>query len=590
MRLTNRFFQRGDRAALHWASFGLCIMLLLFGTTFGDLFASGGDATAHGPTVSHSGRRLKIISVDSGNPTLTTSDGENQLNFELSPQAEIRLNGATADVQSLKPGDTLTVELDEQDRVAAVDVHRVQAGIILQVGDNELEYTSDYTDRHQFKLAESAEILLNGEHVTLQSLQRGDRVQISPDIDGRAAKVEVTRRSMIAEFWENFRHNLFKPLLLFFYMGFSVPLLKIAFEFPQVIYQGLTMYLLISIGWHGGEELADLSGSVLKQALIFMVVGFCTNFVIGTGAYGMLRKFIPKMRRVDAATVAAYYGSDSAGTFVTCLGVLVAANIKYAAYMPVMLAVMEIPGCLVGLVLVSKLRATGMDTLGNMPDEPGYNPAGHIQPIERTRLDDETNETDASAGAPANGAHHGKSGKLLSAELMREVFLNPGLFLLFGGIVIGFISRLQGHKVTDADDSLFVNLFQGMLCLFLLEMGMTASKRLKDLRTAGWRFILFGLLAPNLFATFGICIAHLFSMTIGSPLQLGTYVLFAVLCGAASYIAVPAIQRLAIPEASPTLPLAASLGLTFSYNVTIGIPTYILIAQLVIMAFPVRGA
>jgi hypothetical protein len=173
--------------------------------------------------------------------------------------------------------------------------------------------------------------------------------------------------------------------------------------------------------------------------------------------------------------------------------------------------------------------------------------------------------------------------------MLHEVFLNPGLFLLFGGIVIGFASRLQGHKVTDADDSLFVSLFQGMLCLFLLEMGMTASKKLKDLKAAGWRFILFGLLAPNIFATAGICVAHAFSLITGSPLQLGTYALFAVLCAAASYIAVPAIQRLAIPEASPTLPLAASLGLTFSYNVTIGIPVYIMIAQLVIMAFPVGG-
>jgi len=130
-------------------------------------------------------------------------------------------------------------------------------------------------------------------------------------------------------------------------------------------------------------------------------------------------------------------------------------------------------------------------------------------------------------------------------------------------------------------------LFQGMLCLFLLEMGMTASKRLVDLKTAGWRFIVFGLTAPNVFAISGICIAHVFAQVTHTPLQLGTYALFAVLCGAASYIAVPAIQRLAIPEASPTLPLAASLGLTFSYNVTVGIPVYLMVAQLVLRTFPV---
>ncbi len=109
-------------------------------------------------------------------------------------------------------------------------------------------------------------------------------------------------------------------------------------------------------------------------------------------------------------------------------------------------------------------------------------------------------------------------------------------------------------------------------------MGMTASRKLKDLKAAGWGYIAFGVIFPNIFATTGILVAHIYSLTTHSPFQLGTYVLFAVLCGAASYIAVPAVQRLAIPEASPTLPLAASLGLTFSYNVTIGIPVYIEIA------------
>jgi hypothetical protein len=111
-------------------------------------------------------------------------------------------------------------------------------------------------------------------------------------------------------------------------------------------------------------------------------------------------------------------------------------------------------------------------------------------------------------------------------------------------------------------------------------MGMTASRKLADLRRAGVGYVAFGLLAPNLFAIAGMIVAHAYSVVTGTPLELGTYVLFAVLCGAASYIAVPAVQRLAIPEASPTLPLAASLGLTFSYNVTIGIPVYIEIAKL----------
>ena len=126
-----------------------------------------------------------------------------------------------------------------------------------------------------------------------------------------------------------------------------------------------------------------------------------------------------------------------------------------------------------------------------------------------------------------------------------------------------------------------------MFVLFLLEMGITAGRRLQNLKTAGWRFIMFGVLAPNVFAIIGILVAHGYSIVLGQPFDLGTYALFAVLCGAASYIAVPAVQRLAIPEASPTLPLAASLGLTFTYNVTIGIPVYMLVAQVVMKNFPV---
>jgi uncharacterized protein len=384
---------------------------------------------------------------------------------------------------------------------------------------------------------------------------------------------------MLHAFWFNFTHNLFKPLLLFFYMGFAVTLFKVPLEYPKAMYQGLTIYLLVSIGWHGGEELASLSMIDLAHASGFMIVGFLTNTFIGVSAYVLLRK-ATQLRQIDAATVAGYYGSDSAGTFVTCLGVLTAANIAYASYMPVLLAVMEIPGCLVALFLVSRMRASGkMDVHGNMPGEPDYalnGEPGH-----------ELGVPAQSLGAAA-AEDRPEPPRLFNKQILHEIFLNPGIFMLFGGILIGFISQLQGIRVTDTMDKFFVVLFQGVLCLFLLEMGMTACSHLKDLRTAGWRFILFGLLAPNIFATFGIVVAHGYSLFLGEPFHIGTYALFAVLCAAASYIAVPAVQRLAIPEASPTLPLAASLGLTFTYNVTIGIPLYILIATALTAAMPVH--
>jgi hypothetical protein len=412
---------------------------------------------------------------------------------------------------------------------------------------------------------------------------------------------------MLNEFWQNFTHNLFKPLLLFFYFGFLIPILKVRFEFPYVIYQGLTMYLLVAIGWQGGEELARIKPADIDNIAGFTAMGFILNFVIGIVAYFLL-KYTTAIRQVDRATVAGYYGSDSAGTFATCVAVLTGVGIAFNAYMPVLLAVMEIPGCLVALYLVVRLRHRGLSEAGYMPDEPGYTPpvkvgvgpgtaarprlgqtleARHERGIEEElelsmeKLDHPDWEPDQS---PARGK--AKRMPIFSRALLQEVFLNPGLVLLIGGIVIGFVSGLQGQKVVHDHDEFFVVAFQGVLCLFLLEMGMTASRKLRDLRAAGIGFVAFGLLAPNVFATLGILAAYTYSYLTHTDFKPGTYVLFAVLCGAASYITVPAVQRLAIPEASPTLPLAASLALTFSYNVTIGIPLYIVIAKVVGHWFP----
>ncbi|MGB8790004.1 MAG: sodium-dependent bicarbonate transport family permease, partial [Mycobacterium sp.] len=324
-------------------------------------------------------------------------------------------------------------------------------------------------------------------------------------------------------------------------------------------------------------------------------LGFLLNFLIGFLAYVLLTR-MTKMRRIDRATVAGYYGSDSAGTFATCLGVLATVGMAFNGFMSVLLAVMEMPGCLVALVLAARMRHKGMDALGNMPGEHGYQqparvgPGAASQPARGQRLDTESElaiEQEAKIALElqeyrGNGAGEDDTKTHVSTvQLLREVLLNPGLYLLFGGIVIGLVSRLQGPKVVHDTDHVFVAAFQGVLCLFLLEMGMTASRRLKDLKSAGPGFIAFGLLGPNLFATIGIIVAHAYAHLTHAPFKPGTYILFAILCGAASYIAVPAVQRLAIPEASPTLPLAASLGLTFSYNVTIGIPVYIEISRAV---------
>ncbi|WP_156689830.1 sodium-dependent bicarbonate transport family permease [Mycobacterium sp. Marseille-P9652] len=405
---------------------------------------------------------------------------------------------------------------------------------------------------------------------------------------------------MIHEFWQNFTHNLFKPLLLFFYFGFLIPILKVRFEFPYVIYQGLTMYLLVAIGWQGGEELAKIKPADIDNIAGFVALGFVLNFVIGGLTYVML-KYLTRLRSVDRATVAGYYGSDSAGTFATCVAFLTSVGIAFDAYMPVALAFMEIPGCLLALYLVARLRHRGMDEAGFMPDEPGYTAPAKIGPgAARAGLDDpdergveeelefslEKREHPGWYGEPGAPAGTPTKVPLFSRAILQEVFLNPGLILLVGGIAIGFVSALQGQKVVHDQNELFVAAFQGVLCLFLLEMGMTASRKLRDLRSAGGGFIFFALLAPNVFGALGILVGYGYAYLTDTHFQPGTYVLFAVLCGAASYITVPAVQRMGIPEASPTLPLAASLGLTFSYTVTVGIPLYVEFNRLVAHWFP----
>lgn len=517
------------------------------------------------------------------------------------------------DLEAIKPGATVDVKLsaltDEGPKanriLRRISVYSVgewspRDGVIAElppIVDEKTESPTEEAGGEAQKAEETAKVhpmrvvglLVNGSQLeTLRLADAQGVLLITP------AEAEQTG-SMFSQIWHNFTANLFQPLLLFFFMGFAVPLLKVPLEFPKQLYQSLTLYLLVAIGWHGGELMAQQSSAELAVAGGLVVVGFFMNGIIGILATKMLYWFTP-MRKIDAVTVGAYYGSDSAGTFVTCLGILATLGILHDSYMPVMLAVMEIPGCLVGLYLVSRLRQQKMDPHGNMPGEPGYGTAT-LESGGATASEGHSTDEASAAKEPAHGSvgamassDHSEGGSIFSWKIAHEVFLNPGLFLLFGGIIVGFISGLQAAEdphVVEGPNHLFIFIFKGALCLFLLEMGITACRRLRDLKTAGWGFIAFGLLAPNLFAVMGMLALHAYSMVLGHVFYLGTYALFAVLCAAASYIAVPAVQRLAIPEASPTLPLAASLGLTFTWNVTLGIPIYIEIAKAIIAHMPV---
>ena len=398
---------------------------------------------------------------------------------------------------------------------------------------------------------------------------------------------------MLNEFWLNITHNLFTPLLLFFYLGFLIAVLKVRFELPYVIYQGLTLYLLLAIGWQGGEQLAKVDPDDIDNIAEFVALGCVLSLAIGVVTYFALKHLTP-LRRIDRATIAGYYGSNSAGAYATCVAVLVSVGIAFDAYMSFALVLMDICGCLLALYLVARLRQRGLNAAGFMPDEAGYSlpgdpgRAGGEDPLTERGRQDELEFALQRPGHPDTDARTPEPRKApaLSRAIVGEMFRNPGFVLLVGGIIIGFGASIQGQKVVHDQNELFVSAFHGVLCIFLLEMGMTAARRLPDIKAAGAGFVFFGLLAPILFGTLGMLAAYPFARLTDTHLQPGTYVLLAVLCGSASYITLPAVQSMGIPEASPTLPLAASLGLTFSFTVTVGIPLFIEINRALAHLFP----
>lgn len=446
---------------------------------------------------------------------------------------------------------------------------------------------------------------------------------------------------MLADFVHRLIAGLVQPYLLFFYVGALLAWSRVRCEVPNVVYRGLIFYLLVALGWQGGTALVSLSSGQLSQVLGLMVVGFLTNLGIGWLAYSVLRRNA-RLRPIDAATVAGYYGSDSAGTFATAMALLSVAHISFAPYMPALLAAMEIPGCLVALYLVANLRAAESTTelavqrlpqrtfavapspsqlAGSWRDSESeaelvgaaactisLSPAG-LSPARNSLRQPPLREfpsegTKSATPFDARRSHTslsragGNSNANIAAKLYRRwrrtpvlptLLLNPGAFLIFTGILIGMLTRWRGDDAPLADYLGTSGLFRGALCMLLLTMGVMVVGKLRGLAGANWQFIAFGILAPNLFAAVGLVVVHLYSLFVGHPFELGTYALFAVLCGSASCIVLPVVQRVAIDDARPAFPLASALGLTFSYNVTLGVPLYLFAAELLMNALPVHS-
>lgn len=313
--------------------------------------------------------------------------------------------------------------------------------------------------------------------------------------------------------------NLLSPAVLFFLLGVFATLVKSDLKFPEPLYLGLTIYLLTAIGFKGGAAIAKAGiAAVWMPALAAIILGTS----ISLWSYPILR-FIGRLLAVDAAALAAHYGSCSAVTFIAATNFLKSVHQPYEEYASAFLAVMESPAIIVGVVL-GKLAT----------QSPGE-----------------------------------KLGPMLKVAL-HEALLGRSVILLVGGLLVGFLS---GQPGLDSTAGFFVAPFQGVLALFLLEMGMVAARRFGDLRKVGVFLVAFGVTMPIVNGAIGIGLGHFTGLSLGGSMLMG------VLAASASYIAAPAAVRLSLPDANPTLYLTSALAITFPFNITIGLPIYFQIAK-----------
>ncbi|MBE9227238.1 sodium-dependent bicarbonate transport family permease [Phormidium sp. LEGE 05292] len=306
--------------------------------------------------------------------------------------------------------------------------------------------------------------------------------------------------------------NILNPPVLFFFLGMLAVFLKSDLEIPQPLPKLFSLYLLLAIGFKGGYEI-NQSGinSEIALTLIASIVMACG---VPIYSFFILRT---KLDTYNAAAIAATYGSISAVTFITASSFLTQLGITFGGHMVAALALMESPAIIVGLILVRMFSKKDTD------------------------------------------------GKFDWGEILREAFLNSSVFLLVGSLIIGI---LTGQKGWEKLEPFTQNIFYGVLSFFLLDMGLVAAKRIKDLSKTGSFLIAFSLILPVLNAILGILIGKMIGISQGNAL------LFAVLCASASYIAVPAAMRMTVPQANPSLYVSMALAITFPFNIIVGIPLY----------------
>lgn len=324
-------------------------------------------------------------------------------------------------------------------------------------------------------------------------------------------------------------HNLLTPSIMFFGLGFIAQLIRSDLKLPAELTKSMTIYLLLSVGIHGGIELSHTTFSdAVPSVMVAIMLGISLSLI----GYLIITK-IGKIDPFNAAAIATHYGSVSAGTFLTAIAFLEAMHIDFEKYPIIMLAIMESPAIFIGLLLAAYLRR---------------------------------NQT-----INAELKNSSKS------ELIREAFTNGSIVLLVGGLLIGDMAT---EKSVKGILPFFDHLFMGVLCIFLLSMGMEAAKKLHDFKVAGKFLVCFGLLMPLFSGLLGIMIGvYLLNFSVGGATLVG------VLAASASYIAVPPAMRMAIPEANPSIYLTLVLGVTFPFNVILGIPIYFSTANFLIKGF-----
>jgi hypothetical protein len=319
---------------------------------------------------------------------------------------------------------------------------------------------------------------------------------------------------------EHFMTNLLDPSILFFMFGIFAGLIKSNLEIPAPISRFLSLYLLMALGLKGGFAL-NKSGFTPEIA-ISLGIAITLAIAIPLIGYQLLKW---KLNKLDAAAIAATYGSISAVTFITATQVLDQGSIVYGGHMAAAMALMESPAIIIAILLANRIR--------------------------QQRSGSETPRT--SLG-----------------KVLHESFTDGGQLLLLGSLVVGLISGDAGHKVMAPFS---IDIFKGLLAFFLLDMGLVAARSISDLKNQPPVTYLYGLIAPPFHALLALGLCHLLYVPLGDT------VLLMILAASASYIAVPAVLRHAMPEVTPALYMGMSLGITFPLNIILGIPSYIFIAK-----------